>query len=76
MDQFPVNNLGKLLIIVGGIIVLVGVVLLIAGKVPFLGRLPGDIHLKGKHMSLYFPIVTCVVLSIILTIIINLLSRR
>jgi len=68
-------QIGKVFIIFGIILVAVGVILLLAGKIPWLGRLPGDIHIKGKNWTLYFPIATCVVLSIILTLIFLLLSR-
>ena len=52
------------------------VVLLLAPKIPFLGRLPGDIHLRGKNWSFSFPIVTCIVISVVLTLLLNLFSRR
>lgn len=76
MEQFPLHTLGKTLIIIGGIIVLAGVVILLAGKIPFLGKLPGDISIKGKGISIYFPIVTCLVVSVVLTLILNLIFRK
>jgi hypothetical protein len=76
MDQFPINTLGKILIAIGGIIILVGLVLVFVGKIPFIGKLPGDISIKGKSFSVYFPIVTCLILSIILTLIFNLFFRK
>ena len=76
MEQFPIQTLGKTLIIIGGIILLAGAVILLAGKIPFLGKLPGDISFKGKGFSIYFPIVTCLVVSVILTIIANLIFRK
>jgi len=66
----------RILIIVGGIIALAGVVILLAGKIPFLGKLPGDISIKGKGFSVYFPIVTCLVVSVILTLVLNLIFRK
>lgn len=66
----------KLLIISGIVMVFAGVVLLLSPRIPWLGRLPGDIHVEGKNGSFYFPIVTCIVISIILSIIMNLMGRR
>lgn len=67
--------LGKFLIVFGVIIVAVGLLLLAAPKIPWLGRLPGDILIKKKNFTLYFPITTSIVLSIILTVLINLLRK-
>ena len=66
----PARELGKGLLIVGLVIAAVGVFLLAGAKLPFrLGRLPGDISYHSRNTSFYFPIVTCVVLSIVLTLI-------
>lgn len=65
-------GLGKLFIIFGVLFILIGCVMLIAPHIPFLGRLPGDIDYKGENVRFYFPIVTCIVLSILLTILLNL----
>lgn len=60
----------------GGLLVVVGVSFYFGGKLPFrLGRLPGDISYKGDHTTFYFPIVTCIVLSIGLSVLFWLLSR-
>jgi hypothetical protein len=64
-------GLGKILLIVGGIIVVFGLILLFSQYIPFLGKLPGDISIKKDGFSFYFPIVTLLVLSIIITIIVN-----
>lgn len=64
------GNFAKLFIFIGLFFLLLGVSLFIGGKIPFLGRLPGDIMLERKNFTLYFPIVTCALLSIILTILI------
>ena len=68
---------GKLLLVVGGIIVLAGLVFLLAGKLhlPF-GRLPGDIVYRGKNTTFYFPLVTCLLLSVILSLVLWLFGRH
>jgi hypothetical protein len=76
MEQFPINGLAKGLIVLGGIILLIGIVMLLAGKIPFLGKLPGDLSIKKDNFSLYFPVMTCIVLSILLTVILNLFFRK
>ena len=70
------TDLGKLLVVVGCVIALIGAVLLLAGKlhVP-LGRLPGDIVYRGKNTVFYFPIVTCILLSIVLSLLLWLFRR-
>jgi hypothetical protein len=71
-----VNQLGRSLVIVGILLAVAGVVLLIAGKLG-LGRLPGDIVIERKSLRFYFPVVTSIVVSIVLTLLANLfLSRR
>jgi len=69
------SQLGKGLIIAGAVIVVVGLVLVFAGKIPFLGKLPGDVVWKRGNFTLYFPIVTSIVLSILATLIFYLVSR-
>jgi hypothetical protein len=71
-----VNDLGKSLIVVGLLIVVVGVVLLLAGRVPWLGRLPGDIYVQRGNWSFYFPVVTSLVVSVLLTLLFWLFGRR
>lgn len=66
----PARELGKALLILGLLIAAAGVFLLVGAKLPFrLGRLPGDISYHGRHTSIYFPIVTCIVVSAVLTLI-------
>ena len=67
------SDLGRLLLLIGGAIVVLGVILVIVGRVPFLGRLPGDISIRRGNTSFFFPIVTCLVLSVALTVVVNLL---
>jgi hypothetical protein len=74
MDSF--RELGRILLMVGGLLVVVGAFFYLGGKLPFrLGRLPGDIVHEGKHGTFYFPIVTCLLLSVALSLLLWLLSR-
>jgi hypothetical protein len=66
------SDLGRALLLVGGAIVVLGLLLLLAGRIPLLGRLPGDINIRRGSTTFYFPIVTCIVLSVVLTVILNL----
>ncbi|HPX55122.1 MAG TPA: DUF2905 domain-containing protein [Syntrophales bacterium] len=72
----PLPQLGKLLIVIGGVIAVLGMVLLFSGKIPWFGRLPGDFHFRGKHVSFYFPLATSLLISIILTIILWLIGKK
>jgi hypothetical protein len=70
------RELGRTLLFLGGFVVLIGTLLFFGGKLPFrLGRLPGDIVYRGEHTTIYFPIVTCLVLSISLNLLFWLFSR-
>lgn len=71
-----IQYIGKFLIIFGVIIAAVGGVLLISGKIPWLGKLPGDIIIQRKNFTFYFPLATSILLSLILTLIFWLLGRR
>jgi hypothetical protein len=71
-----VTDFGKLLIGLGAFIVLVGLVLVLAGKTNLpLGRLPGDIYYRGKTTTFYFPLMTSIVLSVVLSLIFYVISR-
>lgn len=72
----PFGGFGKTLILLGAVLMVLGVVFVLAPKIPFLGKLPGDIHLRGKNWSFSFPVVTCIVISIVLTLLLNLFWRR
>ena len=66
----PVRELGRTLLVLGGVSVFVGALLYFGGKLPLrLGRLPGDIVHRGEHTTFYFPIVTCLLLSVAVTVI-------
>jgi ribose/xylose/arabinose/galactoside ABC-type transport system permease subunit len=70
-------DMGKLLLILGGMIILVGAVLLLAGRFNLpLGRLPGDIIYRGKNSVFYFPIVTCILISVVLSLLFWLFGRH
>jgi formate hydrogenlyase subunit 3/multisubunit Na+/H+ antiporter MnhD subunit len=70
------TDFGKLLIVLGLILVVAGVLLTALGRTHFpLGRLPGDIVYRGKRTTVYFPLVTCILLSVVLTIVLYVLGR-
>jgi hypothetical protein len=69
-------NIGKLLIVSGLLIAVVGVVLLLAGRLPWLGRLPGDVHIQRGTWTFYFPLATSLLVSIVLTLIFWVIGRR
>ncbi len=72
------SALGRILIITGAAIIILGVALLFLDKIPFIGRLPGDIIIKRKNFTLYFPLGTSILISLLLTaifFIINLFRR-
>jgi len=70
------DSFAKLLILFGLILAAVGGLLLFIGKVPFIGKLPGDIYIQRKGFSFYFPLTTSILLSIILTFLFSFFSRR
>ena len=69
-------NFGKVLIVLGLVIALVGLVFILGTKIPWLGRLPGDITWKGKNFTFYFPMATSILISIVLSIIFYLINRK
>jgi hypothetical protein len=70
------SDLGKALLVLGGVILLVGAALLLAGRLNLpLGRLPGDIVYRGKNAVFYFPIVTCILISVLLSLLFWLFGR-
>jgi membrane protein implicated in regulation of membrane protease activity len=71
-----VSDVGRLLIIVGGFVLVVGLFLALGLKIPYLGKLPGDISVDRGNVHFYFPIVTCLLLSLVLTLLLNLFFRR
>jgi hypothetical protein len=72
----PLRELGRALLILGGVSAILGALLFFGGRLPFrLGRLPGDIVHRGEHTTFYFPIVTCLVISVVLSILFWLFSN-
>ena len=69
------QGIGKVLILVGIFIVILGLSLLFWERVPFLGRLPGDIFVQKGNLQLFFPIATCLIVSILLTVAVNLITH-
>jgi hypothetical protein len=69
-------DFGKTLIIIGLVIAIVGVLLVMGGKIPWIGRLPGDITFKGEKFTFYFPIATSILISIVLSLVFWLISKK
>lgn len=70
------DSLGKILIVLGSIILLVGIILVFVKNVPLIGKLPGDILIKKKNFTFYFPITTSIIISILLSLILYLFLRK
>jgi hypothetical protein len=68
-------EVGRFLIIAGTVIVVVGVVFLLADKLP-IGRLPGDLRFGNERVRIYIPVATCILLSIIITLIVNFFAKK
>jgi hypothetical protein len=60
-----------MLVVFGVVMVLIGIVLILMGKVPFLGKLPGDIHIQKKDFGFYSPLGTCIVVSVVLSLLLS-----
>ncbi|MBI4637523.1 MAG: DUF2905 domain-containing protein [Candidatus Rokubacteria bacterium] len=70
------TDIGKFLVVVGLVIAAVGVTLVVAGRLPWIGRLPGDISIQRGNWTFYFPLATSLLLSVVLTFILYLVGRR
>lgn len=68
--------LGKALIVVGIVIVIVGIIVAFGPKIPYIGRLPGDILIKRENFVFYFPLATSVIVSIVLSLVLYFFTRR
>ncbi|MXZ47794.1 MAG: DUF2905 domain-containing protein [Candidatus Dadabacteria bacterium] len=71
-----VSEAARIIIILGAVLIALGVMLPYVAKLDFFGKLPGDIKIEKGNFSLYFPIATCIVLSILLTLLGNLFFRK
>ena len=70
------GDLGRVLVFIGGLLLVLGVVLILTGKVNLpIGRLPGDIVYRGKHTTFYFPLMTSILLSVILSLVLYFVNR-
>jgi len=70
------HDIGKMLIVFGLVLVLIGVVFVFFNRIPFLGKLPGDIMIKKENFTFYFPLTTSIIISIILTVILSVFNRK
>jgi hypothetical protein len=68
-------GLGKTLIVLGLLLAVAGVVLLLAGRLPWLGNLPGDISIQRERFSFYFPITTCILISVLISLVLYFFRR-
>jgi hypothetical protein len=68
-------DLGRSLMIVGGVLLGLGLLLTLVGRLPFIGRLPGDIAYRRGNFTFYFPLVSCIVLSLLLTLLFSLFRK-
>ncbi|MFQ5964016.1 MAG: DUF2905 domain-containing protein [Candidatus Scalinduaceae bacterium] len=69
-------DFGRLFIFIGILLVVIGFFLILGNKIPFIGKLPGDISIEKNNFSFYFPITTCIIISIILSLIFWFFSKR
>ncbi len=69
------DGFGKALIYLGLVLVIAGVILSLAGKLPWLGHLPGDISIERDRFSFYFPITTCILISVIISLVVYFFRR-
>jgi len=66
--MFGLGALGKMLVLLGVFIILMGLLLMVGDKIPWVGRLPGDIVIKKEKFTFYFPLATCILISLLITI--------
>lgn len=77
IEEVPsmLGSFGKVLIIMGSVLIAIGLLLVFFDKIPFFGKLPGDIVIKKKNVVIYIPIVTSLILSLVLSLILFIISR-
>jgi len=76
INMLAIESIGKSLILFGIVLIVIGSLFVVFGKIPWFGRLPGDVIIKGDNYTFYFPIVTMILLSILLTVLLNMIGRR
>lgn len=70
------SSLGKILVVIGVLTVITGIFIMFIGKIPFIGKLPGDIYIQKKNFTFYFPLGTSIIISIILSLLFWLIFSR
>jgi Protein of unknown function (DUF2905) len=71
-----IQHIGKMIIILGIFLVVIGALIVLSPKIPYIGKLPGDIYIKRNNFTIYSPIVSSILISIILTLILNFIFRK
>lgn len=71
----PFGSLGKILIFSGIALVVIGLILVLGDKIPWIGRLPGDIYIKRDKFTFYFPLMTSIIISLLLTLLFSLFRK-
>lgn len=74
--MFTLESIGRMLIFFGIVIIFTGLLFMLAGRIPHLGKLPGDIAIHKKGLHIYFPLATSLIISLVLTIILSIFIRR
>lgn len=70
-----IPGFGKIFIIIGVFFIIIGLAFMFGDKIPYIGRLPGDIHIKKENFSFYFPITTSIIISIIMTLLFSIFRK-
>ena len=70
------TSIGKVLVIIGAIIILIGIIVIYAHKIPYIGRLPGDIYIKRDNFVFYFPLTTCILISAVVYLILRIFKYK
>ncbi len=69
------SEMAKMLILLGAVLIVLGLILLLLQRTPYLGKLPGDILIKREHVTIYFPLATSIIISIIVSLILYFINR-
>jgi cell division protein FtsW (lipid II flippase) len=74
--DYDMQHIGKLLLLLGAIIAALGVLMMLSAKIPWIGRLPGDIVFQRKNFTFYFPLATSILISLLLTLLFWIFGRK